>query len=84
MIGRGSVDLAVVITLVGSFALLVTAHVALAFGLTLRKPRWRGPLSLVVPPLAPYWGLRCGMRARGITWLAAGVLYAIARAAASF
>ena len=77
-------DIAIVITLVSAFALLVTAHVALAVGLVLRKPHWRGPVALVVPPLAPYWGLESGMRVRGVVWLAAIALYTAARIAAAF
>jgi len=84
MIAPNALDLAIVIALVGAFAVLSSAHVALAAGLCLRRPRWRGPLSLIVFPLAPYWGLRAGMRARTMAWVAAAVVYAIARVAASF
>jgi hypothetical protein len=77
-------DVAIVVVLVASFALLVCAHVALAVGLVLRRPRWRGPLALLVPPLAPYWGLADGLRVRGVLWLAALVLYVLARIAAAF
>jgi hypothetical protein len=84
MMAPGQVDLAIVITLVGAFALLVSVHVALAVGLVLRKPHWRGAVALIVPPLAPYWGLESGMRVRGVAWLVAVALYAIARIAASF
>ena len=84
MIAAEALDLAVFIALVGSFAVLTSTHVALAAGLCVRRPRWRGPLALVVPPLAPYWGLRAGMRTRGMAWLAAATVYAVARVAASF
>ena len=77
-------DLAVVITLIAAFGLLVSVHVALAVGLSLRTPRWRGVLALIIPPLAPYWGLDAGMRARSVTWLSALALYVIARIAAAF
>jgi hypothetical protein len=77
-----AVDLVVLSLLVGSFALLVTAHVALCFGLVLRTPHWRGPVALVVPPLAPYWGMEQRMRIRSLLWLGSLALYAIAWVAA--
>jgi len=73
------VDVAVLIALVVSFAVLVTAHVALAFALTLRVPRWRGPVSFLVPPLAPYWGMEVGMKRRAGLWVTALVVYVLAR-----
>lgn len=73
------VDAVVLIALVVSFAALVTAHVALAFGLTLARPRWRGPVALLVPPLAPYWGMEAGMKRRAALWVTALVIYALAR-----
>jgi hypothetical protein len=76
------VDLLVLACLVGSFAVLVTTHVAIAFGLALTKPRWRGALALVVPPLAPYWGMEAGMKRRAATWVGAVCIYAVARIAA--
>jgi hypothetical protein len=63
-------DAALYLWLVLSFAVLVTAHVTLAFGLALRRPRWRGLVSLVVPPLAPYWGYTSGLRLRTLVWAA--------------
>ena len=77
-------DIAIVVALLGSFALLLTVHVALAIGLLLRRPRWRGPLALVVPPLAPYWGISAKMRIRSGLWIGALALYTLARVAASF
>ncbi len=72
-------DAVVLICLLLSFAVLVTAHVALAAGLALRIPRWRGPLSFFVPPLAPYWGMEVGMKKRAGVWVAALCVYALAR-----
>jgi hypothetical protein len=63
-----------------SFALAITAHLAIAVGLTRRAPRWRGPVALVVAPLAPYWAFQSGMRARGAAWLLAIVGYVVMRA----
>ena len=78
------VDTVVVTLLVTSFAALVTDHLALAVGLTLRRPRWRGAAALVVPPLAPYWGFRASMRKRVIIWIAAVCVYAVSLLAVSF
>jgi len=80
---RAVSDLAAVATLVASFAVLVTAHVAVVGGLALRPPRWRAIVALVVPPAAPYWAWREKMRARAIAWAAALVVYLIAMATAS-
>ena len=61
--------------LVLAFATLVTAHVALAAGLSARAPRWRGAVALVVPPLAPWWGWRTRLRARTALWMTAAAIY---------
>jgi hypothetical protein len=62
--------------LVGFFALLGTAHVALVLGLSGRMGAWRALAALVVMPLAPFWGLRQGLLVRTSIWLVALVLYA--------
>jgi hypothetical protein len=77
------VELVVLVVLVGSFALLVTAHVALAVGLALRQPRWRGPLAFVVPPLAPWWGAQQRMRAWSAVWIGSLAVYLVARIVAA-
>ena len=64
--------------------MLVCVHLALAAGLLRRRPHWRGPAAFLVPPLAPYWGFGAGMRRRVVVWVAALVVYAVARLAASF
>jgi hypothetical protein len=61
--------------LVLAFALLVTVHVAIVLGLAWRDPRWRALVALFVPPLAPYWALRGGMRVRGGIWIGCVVVY---------
>jgi hypothetical protein len=58
-----------------SFAGLVTAHVALVFGLALRAPRWRAIPALALAPLAPYWGARAGMHARVVLWVTSALAY---------
>jgi len=65
------------------FAALVTAHVAIVAGLAGRPPRRRAGFALAIPPLAPYWALREGMRVRGVIWIASALVYAVAVAVAS-
>jgi hypothetical protein len=65
--------------LVLAFASLVTAHVTLVAGLAARAPRWRAAVAAFVAPLAPFWGLRSGMRLRSATWIASAAVYAVAR-----
>ena len=69
----------VTVLLVASLAALVAAHVALVIGLAQLKPRvwWRPLLAILLPPLAPYWGTRYGMRLRAYAWIAAIALYAL-------
>ncbi len=79
----GTVDIPIVATLVGAFGLLVTVHVALSVALLTRRPRWRAPVALLVPPLAPYWGYKEGWRKASLVWVTAFCVYAVARMAAS-
>ena len=76
---QSPMDVVVLTALVVSFAVLCTAHVALAFGLVLERPRWRGPVALLVPPLAPYWGMERGMKRRAGIWVVALTVYVLAR-----
>ena len=65
--------------LVLGFATLVTVHVALAARLALReRPRWRGLVAFVVPPLAVIWAFRAGWRRMAGLWIAAVMVYLIA------
>ena len=70
------------VAVVVAFATLLTAHVTLVFGLAARSPRWRGVVGAVVPPLAPFWGSRAGMKGRSFMWVAGALAYAVARWAA--
>jgi hypothetical protein len=63
-----------------AFAVAATAHVAIALGLSRRRPRWHGVVALFVVPLAPYWAFRESMRIRAAVWIVGVVGYAIARA----
>ena len=70
-------DAAVTVGLIGSFALLVTMHVALLFGLVRQKRFGGAALGLVLPPLAPIWAWRTGMRTRAVIWAVAFVFYGV-------
>jgi hypothetical protein len=72
---RDVVELAFVVL---AFGALVTVHVALAFGLVARRPRWHGAVALFLPPLAPYFGARQGLRGRTFAWLTLAIAYVVA------
>jgi hypothetical protein len=64
--------------LVIGFAAFVTAHVALAgWMLVVGRPRWRGLVVLLVPPLAPLWGYQAGRRKTVFLWGGALALYTV-------
>jgi hypothetical protein len=73
-------DAVIAASMILAFALLVTVHASLVFGLAGKKPRWRALVGLVVPPLAPIWGWRERMHKRAVMWLSCAVLYAISLA----
>jgi len=75
-------DLFVFVATVVVFAALVTVHVMLAIGLSRRVPRWRGPVALVVAPLAPWWAWGEKMRVGVTLWVVFGVAYLICLALA--
>jgi hypothetical protein len=77
-------DMIVVGTLVIAFALFITAHVAIVYGLARRPPRSRALVAFLVAPLAPYWAWREHMRVRAGVWTAALVLYVVATIIARF
>lgn len=69
--------------LILGFSTLVTVHVAVAVRLSLReRPRWRGLVAFVVPPLALIWAFRAGWRRTATLWLVAALVYVIALIAA--
>jgi len=58
------------------------AHLAIALRFAAGR-RWRRALlALVLPPLAPVWGWRAGMRAPVYAWTGALAVYALGVAAA--
>ena len=69
----------VLAVLILAFATLVTVHIALAGRLALRsRPRWRGLLALVVPPMAPIYGFREGWHRTSALWVGAVLVYTAA------
>jgi hypothetical protein len=62
-----------------AFALLVTVHCAIAFGLFQRPPRSRALLAFVVVPLAPYFALRERMTFRAGLWIVSALAYVVGR-----
>ena len=77
-------DMILVGMLVVSFALFVTAHVAITWGLAWRPPRWRAAVAFFVAPAAPYWAWRERMRVRLGVWVLALILYVVATIVARF
>jgi hypothetical protein len=76
-----TVDAVVFVSIVLSFATLVTVHVALAAALVRRRPWWHGLLALVVPPLAPLFAYEEKLRKGALLWVVALFVYAAALAA---
>lgn len=76
-------DVVIGSALVLGFATFVTVHVSLAARLVARmQPRWRGLAALVLPPLAPIWGYREGLRRSAVLWVMSLLIYVAARLAA--
>ena len=66
------------VSIVASFATLLTVHVALSLGFLWRRPWWHAPFAFVLAPLAPIWGFQEGMRRRASLWILAFVVYVVA------
>lgn len=72
-------DAILTVALAVGLATLITVHVALAGRLFFsQRPRWRGLVALVVPPLAVIWAFRAGWRATAFLWLGSVAVYLIA------
>ena len=71
-------DTFVVVALVLSLATMLTAHVAITYGLAFRTPRWRALVGFFVPPLALYWAWLEKLKIRAIIAVGAVVLYIVA------
>ena len=76
------VDLVVVLVVLLAFAAWLTLHVVLAVGLGRRTRPLLGWTALVVVPVAPWLGMRAGLRTRSIAWVVAGCVYLTALLAA--
>jgi hypothetical protein len=61
--------------LAAALAIFVAAHGVLVVGLARRRAWGRAAIALLVPPLAPWWGYRAGMRVATLAWCAALLLY---------
>jgi hypothetical protein len=77
VLGHALVDLTLLLLPPLSLGLLVTAHLAIVFGLLGQSPRWRALAGLVVPPLAVVWGWKAEMKGWCRVWLAAALGYAV-------
>jgi hypothetical protein len=55
----------------------IGAHMTLLVRLAMNRPRYLALVALAVPPLAPYWGWRQGVRRPIYVWGAAVALYAL-------
>jgi hypothetical protein len=69
---------AVTIALIGSFAGLLTVHVASVFGIAKKKAYAHAAGAFVLPPLAPVFAFTRGMHARAILWGLFAALYVAA------
>ncbi|HLV67647.1 MAG TPA: hypothetical protein VKY73_17630 [Polyangiaceae bacterium] len=76
-------DAARLLVLAGAVGVLVCAHVVLLVRLASVRPRWQALAAFFVPPLAPFWGWKRGLRAASVVWIASAIAYAGAFAAAS-
>jgi hypothetical protein len=62
-----------------AFAVAMTAHVAIVFGLVRRAPRWRAVVALVLPPFGVVWSLRERLWFRSFAWMIGAFSYVLAR-----
>ncbi|HVH41708.1 MAG TPA: hypothetical protein VM925_05175 [Labilithrix sp.] len=58
------------------------AHITIAAFFARQRDWRRALLALLLPPLAPVWGWRAGMRAPVFVWTGALAIYALGVAAA--
>ena len=72
-------DALVLALLVLSCAVGATAHVALVWRLAQRPPRWRAPVALLCPPLAPLFGASERLFVRTGIWVLAWGVYVATR-----
>jgi hypothetical protein len=61
-----------------ALVLYAGSHLAILVGLFRVPPKYMGFVALVLPPLAPYYAWRRGLRRRTLVWLGALLAYAAA------
>ena len=61
--------------LLGSFAALLTAHVASVFGIAKQKAYAQAAGAFAIPPLAPFFAFKRGMPVRAVMWCVFAVVY---------
>lgn len=76
-------DVVVVGLMIVAFAWVVTTHVAIAYGLLRRRPRWRALVALTLVLPGVYWAWREQMRTRVWLWAGGVVVYLVLLAFAS-
>jgi hypothetical protein len=77
-------DVILMAGLVLGLATLITVHIGISLRLLVReRPRWRGPVALVVPPLAVIWGFKAGWNGLASLWLGSLAVYVAALVTAS-
>ena len=59
-----------------SLLVVLGVHVTLLGLIARQRPRYRAAVALLVPPLAPYWAWRSGVRVPVYVWGTAVLLYA--------
>jgi hypothetical protein len=68
--------------LAAALAGFLVAHGVLVGGLARRRVWGHAVVALLVPPLAPWWGFRAGMRVAPLAWCVTLVLYGVGVVAA--
>ncbi|MGC4066949.1 MAG: hypothetical protein QM784_20395 [Polyangiaceae bacterium] len=71
-------DLALIILVCLSFSTWICVHVALSVSIGRHQGRAKGWLSLFVVALAPYFGLRGGIRGKSVVWVLLALTYVVA------
>ena len=62
-----------------TFAVALTAHVAIVIGLARRAPRWHALAAALFPPVGVAWSWRQRLWLRAALWPVAALGYAVVR-----
>lgn len=68
----------VTVALLGSFAALLTVHIAAVFGIAKKRAFGHAAGALVLPPLAPFFAFSRGMHVRAVMWCVFAAIYLVA------